>query len=217
MTTPTPGERLTEESGWIEWPRQTTDLRYEINGRPEWSPPLCPFCENTIDQTCAVVVIGGEGLYLAHDACLPDDTRPTPSQAPAELSGNAGELRAGVAGEDRTTQTWADHCIARRVAEGLRARAAKMRKADKPSTADELEEDALAIERLTAPSATPVAPSGWRMVPVEPTREMWAAAGTAVVRLQQRGGGHHDKFSEDVWAAMLTAAPPRPVIQGEGK
>lgn len=43
-------------------------------------------------------------------------------------------------------------------------------------------------------------------VPVEPTREMWAAGANAVVGYKQR---HHDKVVEDVWLAMLTAAPVR--------
>jgi hypothetical protein len=46
------------------------------------------------------------------------------------------------------------------------------------------------------------------LVPREPTREMWAAAGTAVVRLQERNIGHHDSISDAVWSAMIAAAPP---------
>jgi hypothetical protein len=43
-------------------------------------------------------------------------------------------------------------------------------------------------------------------VPREPTRLMWAAAGDAVVALQHRGVGHHDKIIEAVWQAMLSEA-----------
>ncbi len=50
------------------------------------------------------------------------------------------------------------------------------------------------------------AAAGWKLVPVEPTREMWAAAGDAVVKLHARGVGNHDAISEAVWAAMLSAS-----------
>jgi hypothetical protein len=43
-----------------------------------------------------------------------------------------------------------------------------------------------------------------RMVPVEPTREMWAAGGTAALQTAHQ---HHDKIVETVWSAMLAAAP----------
>ena len=44
----------------------------------------------------------------------------------------------------------------------------------------------------------------YKLVPVEPTREMWAAAGNAVVALNSQ---HHDAVSEAVYKAMLAAAP----------
>lgn len=43
----------------------------------------------------------------------------------------------------------------------------------------------------------------YKLVPLEPTREMWAAAGDAVVALESR---HHDAVSEAVYKAMLAAA-----------
>ena len=46
--------------------------------------------------------------------------------------------------------------------------------------------------------------SKYKLVPIEPTREMWAAAGDAVVALN---GQHHDSISEAVYKAMLAAAP----------
>lgn len=49
--------------------------------------------------------------------------------------------------------------------------------------------------------------SAWQdsaVVPIEPTREMWAAAGDAVVRT---GHVHHDVIAGAVWRAMLSAAP----------
>lgn len=48
---------------------------------------------------------------------------------------------------------------------------------------------------------------GKQMVPVEPTREMWAAGANAIVGYKQR---HHDKVVADVWSAMLKAvlSPP---------
>ena len=44
----------------------------------------------------------------------------------------------------------------------------------------------------------------YKLVPIEPTREMWAAAGDAVVALNSK---HHDAISEAVYNAMLNAAP----------
>lgn len=44
----------------------------------------------------------------------------------------------------------------------------------------------------------------YKLVPVKPTREMWAAAGDAVVALKSQ---HHDAISEAVYKAMLAAAP----------
>ena len=51
-------------------------------------------------------------------------------------------------------------------------------------------------------------PEGWMMVPREPTREMWAAGGDAVVGYKQR---HHDKVVEQIWSVMLAASPQVPV------
>jgi hypothetical protein len=50
-------------------------------------------------------------------------------------------------------------------------------------------------------------PEGWVLVPREPTREMWAAMGNALVGHRQR---HHDKVAEDLWNGALAAAgnPP---------
>ncbi|MGI4811921.1 MAG: hypothetical protein ACRYGG_01060 [Janthinobacterium lividum] len=45
---------------------------------------------------------------------------------------------------------------------------------------------------------------GLCIVPREPTREMWAAGGDAVVGYKQR---HHDKVVEGVWSAMLSTSP----------
>lgn len=46
--------------------------------------------------------------------------------------------------------------------------------------------------------------STYKLVPLKPTREMWAAAGDAVVALNSQ---HHDAISEAVYKAMLAAAP----------
>lgn len=53
-----------------------------------------------------------------------------------------------------------------------------------------------------APSSAPV--EGWVMVPKEPTREMWAAMGTAVTGYFNK---HHDIVAGEVYAAMLASAP----------
>lgn len=47
---------------------------------------------------------------------------------------------------------------------------------------------------------------GYEVLPREPTREMWAASGNAVVN-GKLGRVHHDKVSQAVWDAMLAAAP----------
>lgn len=46
--------------------------------------------------------------------------------------------------------------------------------------------------------------AGLVVVPREPTPEMWAASGTAVIKTGPR---HHDIVSEAVYQAMLAASP----------
>jgi hypothetical protein len=58
------------------------------------------------------------------------------------------------------------------------------------------------ISRAPAPSPAPV--EGWVMVPIEPTREMWAAMGTAVTGYFNK---HHDIVAGEVYSAMLASAP----------
>jgi phytoene/squalene synthetase len=61
--------------------------------------------------------------------------------------------------------------------------------------------------------ALQAAQPGWRMVPEEPTREMWAAMADTLYGYKNR---HHDKVVGDLWAAMLEAAPlPPPPAEGE--
>lgn len=71
---------------------------------------------------------------------------------------------------------------------------------------------ALALPDAPAlPSAAPVVPQGWKLVPVEPTPEMLNANGQCPIALGQRF--LHDD-ARNTWAAMLAAAPPAPQ-QGE--
>jgi hypothetical protein len=65
----------------------------------------------------------------------------------------------------------------------------------------------------TPPIPAPAEPveEAFVLVPREPTREMWAAMGNALVGYRQR---HHDKVAADLWPAVLAAAPPPP--GGEG-
>ena len=52
-------------------------------------------------------------------------------------------------------------------------------------------------------------PEGYKLVPIEPTREMWAAAGNAIGELRRKHGTtelHHDILSETVYQAMVEAA-----------
>ena len=53
---------------------------------------------------------------------------------------------------------------------------------------------------------TPATGEGWRVVPVEPTRAMWAAMGDALVGYKQR---HHDRVASQLWNAVLAVAPPQ--------
>jgi len=50
------------------------------------------------------------------------------------------------------------------------------------------------------------APEGWKLVPVEPTLEMLTAAGLADDKAFVDGSAH-GATAEDIWAAMLSAAP----------
>lgn len=52
-------------------------------------------------------------------------------------------------------------------------------------------------------------PNGWRLVPVEPTREMWAAMADTLYRYKNR---HHDKVAGDLFKAMLSALPAAPSL-----
>lgn len=65
-----------------------------------------------------------------------------------------------------------------------------------------------------ATRAEPLPEGEWVMVPREPTREMWAGMGDAVVRLGINL--HHDLASETLWEAALAASPSRPLLGGEG-
>lgn len=49
--------------------------------------------------------------------------------------------------------------------------------------------------------------AGYAVVPKEPTREMWAASGDAIVKL---GHVHHDAISVACYRAMLSAAQVKP-------
>lgn len=52
-------------------------------------------------------------------------------------------------------------------------------------------------------------PEGWTLVPVEPTREMFVAANKADDKAYA-DGRHHGADNEDIWHAMLAAAPAAP-------
>ena len=58
-----------------------------------------------------------------------------------------------------------------------------------------------------SPPPTPCDLEGRKLDPVEPTREMWAASGDAIMALPNAGNTHHDQISEAVYRAMLAAAP----------
>ena len=93
-----------------------------------------------------------------------------------------------------------------------------------PHCSDEADMDVIA-RAILADRASRTLPStalaarpeeGWQLVPVEPTRQMWAAAGDAIVALQVRNIGYHDALSEAAWNAMLAAAPSKPPTAGDG-
>lgn len=56
-------------------------------------------------------------------------------------------------------------------------------------------------------------PNGWKLAPEEPTREMFVAANKADDKAYA-GGCHHGADNEDIWHAMLAAAPAAPVADG---
>jgi hypothetical protein len=61
----------------------------------------------------------------------------------------------------------------------------------------------------TTPPAQPAVPEGWKLVPVEPTKEMW----DAVNKLDdQCAGGNYDGKGcsiEQAWDCLLAAAPEK--------
>lgn len=69
------------------------------------------------------------------------------------------------------------------------------------------------IRALSAPGSAPggdaAGPSGWKLVPVEPTDEMFAAAAYRDRMYALTGGGHRATADEH-WAAMIAAAPTPP-------
>lgn len=56
--------------------------------------------------------------------------------------------------------------------------------------------------------------AGYAVVPIEPTREMWAAMADTLYGYKNR---HHDKVAGDLYRAMLAAAPSPPGPNTEGQ
>ena len=115
-------------------------------------------------------------------------------------------------------------CMAKRIEE-LEAQGRVMeellQKARKYMTAlgkpdDEVSAVQMTVSRIDALLAgqvpAPAAPEGWQLVPVEPTREMMAAAMSAVTQPQdllhsQSGWGMNEMAARTRYCAMLAAAP----------
>jgi hypothetical protein len=70
----------------------------------------------------------------------------------------------------------------------------------------------MVVDDLRAALAPP-APAGWKLVPIEPTEEMWTAG--RGFDFGPGNGSAEDVSAERVWAAMLAAAP-LPSGQQEG-
>ena len=73
----------------------------------------------------------------------------------------------------------------------------------------------------TPPNASPAAavPEGWKLVPVEPTKEMLVAA-IAADKEYQRRMGVTDSFSVgpyDHWVAMLSSSPAAPAVEPQSQ
>jgi hypothetical protein len=62
-------------------------------------------------------------------------------------------------------------------------------------------------EALTSQAADAVPVEGWVMVPVEPTREMWAAMADTLYGYKNR---HHDKVAGDLYRAAVSARHASP-------
>ena len=74
---------------------------------------------------------------------------------------------------------------------------------------DEMQKDALAAGQATAAQA--VVPSGWNLVPTEPTQAMLDAVVTSMDDFLL--GKEAEKQYREDWAAMLAAAPAQPAAQ----
>lgn len=59
-------------------------------------------------------------------------------------------------------------------------------------------------------------PEGWVLVPIEPTREMVAAATERAAELIQADTST-PYVAEETWQAILAAAPPPPVSSQDGE
>lgn len=76
--------------------------------------------------------------------------------------------------------------------------------------------DILAAARLSAPQAAGV-PDGWRLVPIEPTREMWAAVNKLDDEMAAGGYDGRGCSIEQAWNCFLDTAPPTPQAAAIGK
>ena len=78
---------------------------------------------------------------------------------------------------------------------------------------DELDGLRRIFEASPPASDSTAAVTGWKLVPIEPTREMWAAMADTLYGYKNR---HHDKVVGDLWKAMLSALPASPAApEGE--
>ena len=64
---------------------------------------------------------------------------------------------------------------------------------------DSCKQRLIALAKLMEDKPTPSVPTGWKLVPIEPTEEMTVAGRRAVTV--------YYAISKDVWGAMLAAAP----------
>lgn len=104
-------------------------------------------------------------------------------------------------------------------ARNLRAGTAKALQEELISTMEAYREGLVSEAQLRtrahkAEAASAPVPEGFVLVPIEPTREMWAASGDAVNKFGHRLKSHHDRYSDAVWKAMVSASP---AILNEGE
>lgn len=132
----------------------------------------------------------------------------TPLEARCSICLDTGEVdqmgyldckACDVATKRAELESWAqDHCLAHVGSDDLWR----------------IHQHALAAAPVVPVAAQPVVPEGWKLVPEEPTYEMFNAS-AKIDNEMFAGGSSHGADDGQVWAAMYGAAPDAPSLEAQ--